>query len=234
MAAIDRVRGQTVDVETMFRVDSEVEEDGKSFDRRVRVTLSVDMPKEEGVDPTLSKLITLQVERQVSPESTQGTAWSGPSFNSGGLDARTVMNTIGKDIVYGDVFGVKRMKAGGTLWGLGVDLDADMQNLWIESITSPGGEGVVDGAKGDFLVSKDSPATVFLPQNIMVRYGPLAGNASWGLEVSHFGDMKEEEDCIQRRVVLRSFPNSGIDGRDGKSSLGEVVSYWTKEKKPSR
>ena len=126
------------------------------------------------------------------------------------------------------------MKAGGTLWDLGVDVDEDTQKMWIESITSAGKAGVIDGAKGDFLVSKDSPATVFLPQNIMVRYGALAGNASWGLEVSHFGDMKEEEDCVQRRVVLRSFPNSGLDVKDCMSALGEVGSYWTKEKKPSR
>jgi len=128
-----------LDTETIFQIDSSVENDNDDNEDgddgttaspvRIRVSLSVDMPKDDGAkgaEPSLSKLITLRVERQSSPQSTGGTAWSGPKSNSGGLDARSVMNTIGRDIVYGDVFAVKKVKRGdGDPWNLSSSVDEE-------------------------------------------------------------------------------------------------------------
>jgi len=221
VAAIDRISSQTLDMETIFQVSSDTSEEGnEQITRRIRLSLSIDMPKQAGAEPTLSKLM-LKVERQSSSESTQGTAWSGPSYNSGGLDARSVMNAIGKDIVYGDVFAVKKIKVGGDIW----DLDADggakddvldvLEGSWRKTMISPESDGAIDvgRAKGDF--GGDSGASLRLPQNILVTYD------SSSIEISHLvtivGDGKMR---FNRRVISRSI---------GANGLGDI-SYWLEEK----
>jgi hypothetical protein len=58
------------------------------------------------------------------------------------------MNTIGKDIVYGDVFSVKRIKCRGDPWDLGIDTIQEKD----------GAEKILDGnwkQKTENLPSKD-------------------------------------------------------------------------------
>ena len=210
VAAVDRRVGQKVDLETIFQVDSERDDDGKECPRRIRVSLSVDMPQRTKENPTLSKLITLRVERQCSHQSSKGTAWSGPSSNSGGLDARTVMNTIGKDIVYGDVFSVKRTKGGGDLWDIDIDT---VDGAWKRTVISP--------KEDDFMMTKEGKITFRLPQNVMVRYG-ASSEEMWGIEVSHFDTIgSDDKICLRRRVVTRALAL--------KNGIGSV-SYCMEEK----
>ena len=232
VSAVDRTSGQTkLDLETTFQVNpSDMDEDGNVSQRRIRVSLLVDMPSEEG-DPTVSRLITLQVEKQTSPESTQGTAWYGTSSNSGGLDGRTVMNTIGKDIVYGDVFAVKKIKEGGDLWDL---CDGDVSSLngaWNKSMISPDNNGAmeVQRSKSDFCEEEGTDTiTIRLPQNILVRYGRgLSPDKQWVIEVSHFGSAEDDgKHYLQRRVVSRFIQASKSDEV---GSLSDV-SYWIEKK----
>ncbi|KAL7529707.1 hypothetical protein ACHAXR_003110 [Thalassiosira sp. AJA248-18] len=233
--AVDR-REQKLDLETIFQVDSETDEDGKTCSRRIRLSLSIDIPK-EAEDPTLSTLISLQVERQSSPQSSQGTAWTGPSYNSGGLDARTVMNTIGKDIVYGDVFAVKKTKAGGDPWDLvsgNKEEDGALNILdgpWMKTMisTENGDVEEIQRSKSDFDGGEGTAiSTIRLPQNILVRYGyGVLSDNKWNIEVSHFGAGEmDNTTCLQRRVVSRSL--GGMSGAEEKS-LGDVC-YWIEKK----
>lgn len=221
VAAVDRRVGQKVDLETIFQVDSERDDDGKECPRRIRISLSLDMPQRTEENPTLSKLITLRVERQCSHQSSKGTAWSGPSSNSGGLDARTVMNTIGKDIVYGDVFSVKRTKGGGDLWDIDIDTVEEkdgaakiLDGAWKRAVISPKDD--------DFMMTKEGYSITFrLPQNVMVRYG-ASSEEMWGIEVSHFDTIgSDDKMCLRRRVVMRALPL--------KNGIGSV-SYCMEEK----
>ena len=253
VAAIDRKRGHVIDMETIFQVDSEVneeEEESKSHSRRIRVSLSIDTSKLSQLpeqSSTVSKLINLQVERQVSKQSTQGTAWSGPKYNSGGLDARTVMKTIGNDIVKGDVFGVKRIKSGGDIWE---DLIRGEEEKSLEDIlvgpwakkdttlsskdTSPLVE--VHRRKENFAMEPNENDTTSkillrLPQNVFVRYGisSAKNDNMWYLEVSHFNTIyMDGKSHVQLRVVSRSFDTLDVEQND-ESSLG-IVSYWLEEK----
>lgn len=249
VVAVDRIgKSRTVDVETVFQVDSESNEEGEGGEassrrRRIRVSLSVEVPEEPTSEPTVSKLVTLQVERLVSSQSTQGTAWSGPSSNSGGLDARTVMNTIGKGIVYGDVFSVKKTKAGGDVWdsieeseksadggALGA-LEGTWRRIDVSVEDGEGGATEVQRTLKDFGegAEKDSAfVTLRLPQNILVKYGS-AGGAPWTIEVSHVSTAERDGKAhLRRRVVSRSIDSANF-GDGGGSSLGDD-GCWLEEK----
>ncbi|KAK1744464.1 hypothetical protein QTG54_004997 [Skeletonema marinoi] len=180
---------QLVYVETMFQVASEVVTDDQDaaatdnedreqvYPRRIRVTFTIDTTSNHIIKDT----ITINIERLYSTTSTKGTRWSGPQHNSGGLDARSVMNTIGKDIVYGDVFGVKRLKSGEDVW---------MMDDAVKRI-------VIEGTEDD-----DS---IRLPQNILVQFHNKESSQSWGIELSHF-DVSGSK--MYRRSVLRAFDSS--------------------------
>jgi len=217
LVTMDRM-GQQFDMETIFQIDPVVNEDGETCPRRLHVSLSIDSPKETE-DPVLSKLITLQVQRQSSPHSTQGTAWSGPSSNSGGLDARSVLNTIGKDIVYGDVFAVKKMKGGGDPWDLVSDASEKddgamgiLEGKWTKTVISreKKDDDVVEiqrNAEGLDCDENTSIATIRLPQNIMVRYGRGVSHETkdWAIEVSHLGTtVVDGKTRLHRRISVRS------------------------------
>lgn len=257
--AVDRRSGRRLDAETIFQIDSAVDEEqddegAKTRPRRLRVSLSIDLPEGSSEDPAPSKLITLSVERRSSPRSTRGTVWSGLSSNSGGLDARTVANTIGRDIVYGDVFGVKRIKGGEDVWNLvdsvsnaededgAVDVEKILDGGWTRAFASS--DGSDDAARVPAAEVGDGGAsmvTIRLPQNIMVKYGrglpSLTDDAdAWTVEVSHLGAVVADGVTrMQRRVVARSL--SGVyepakghgDGVDGRGGLGGIV-YTVEEK----
>ncbi|KAL7494683.1 hypothetical protein ACHAWT_003325 [Skeletonema menzelii] len=150
---------QLVAMETMFQVASEVVADDQDDDetkeevypRRIRILFTIDTTSNLIIKDT----ITINVERLYST-SSQGTRWSGPQHNSGGLDARSVMNTIGKDIVYGDVFGVKRIKGG--------------EDVWIMD----------DAVKDSVTEETEGGNSIRLPQNILIQFHDQA------IELSHF------------------------------------------------
>lgn len=194
VVAVDRKVGpssapdQLVAVETMFQVASEVdvtddqenvsEQKEGVYPRRIRISFTID---------TISNLIikdtiTITVERLFSTTSTQGTRWSGPQHNSGGLDARSVMNTIGKDIVYGDVFAVKRVKGG--------------EDVWIMDDTVK--SSVIEETEGD--------NSIRLPQNILIQFHDKESSQDWGIEISHFDVIDSSK--LHIRSVLRSFDSS--------------------------
>ena len=183
---------QLVAVETMFQVLSEVVTDDQDaaaanngdteqkegvYPRRIRVTFTIDTTSNHIIKDT----ITINIERLYSTTSTKGTRWSGPQHNSGGLDARSVMNTIGKDIVYGDVFGVKRLKSGEDVWMMD------------------------DAAKKSVIEGTDDDDSIRLPQNILVQFHNKESSQSWGIELSHF-DVSGSK--LHRRSVLRVFDSS--------------------------
>lgn len=214
-------------METIFQVDSEVvvtddnngdtappaaqsdnneKQTSTIYPRRIRISLNIDRETNRIVKDT----ITLNVERLYS-KCTKGTRWSGPKSNSGGLDARSVLNHIGRDIAYGDVFAVKRIKSGEDVWTL-------------SSLDSVGDGGEDDGGKETSVlptlldevgVTEENGAsivTIRLPQNIMLRYGTgLCCNGDdnedeWGIELSHF--KRRAGSKLYRRSVLRSFESS--------------------------
>ena len=268
-----------LDVETIFQVDSDTMKDGKESNNnseedgipkprphRIRISFSLDFTKltnEESSNGScnflLSDIITLHVERRYSSQSTQGTMWSGPSYNSGGLDARTVMNTIGKDIMYGDVFGVKRMGNGGEKsysrrdpWvfpnhnNITVkDDDGDMgilEGLWTKAAIYPRATSVdaeikVHRTNQEFEEMESSTlVTLRLPQNILLKYerGLSSSdiNSLWNIEVSYIESVTKNDGTIylQRRGVSRSFDLKKIDSQLGlKERLGDVR-YWVERK----
>lgn len=244
VAATDRRRGRRLDTDTLFQIASVVDE-GHGCPRRLRVSLGIDAPPDAAA-PSLSKLITLTVERQASPQSTRGTAWTGPSYNSGGLDARTVMTTIGKEIVYGDVFARKRIKAGGNPWELMPGSDESDRELtmldlrWMQTIMSPDVDDVgevnrIEGAAND---DDHAPITTLrLPQNILVRYGHGVSDKTpaWSIEVSHFHTLVEDgQTRLQRRVSLRSLDAVALsqDESGNELSFGSIR-HWVEERPPS-
>jgi uncharacterized protein YfcZ (UPF0381/DUF406 family) len=219
-------------METIFQVDSEVVvtddnngdtvpagaaaaqsadiEEQTSYPRRIRISLNIDRETNRIVKDT----ITLNVERLYSNgQSTKGTRWSGPSSNSGGLDARSVLNHIGRDIAYGDVFAVKRIKSGEDVWTLtsldSVGDDGDEDDGGKETSVLPtllDEVGVTEEENGASIV------TIRLPQNIMLRYGTgiyCNGDEKedkWGIELTHF--QRGDDSKLYRRSVLRSFESS--------------------------
>lgn len=245
--AVDRRVGRTLETETLFRVDPEVddEDDGTTYPRRIRVSLSVDLPPEESGsgEPAPTKLIALRVERRTSPRSTRGEAWSGPAYNSGGLDARTVANAIGRDIVYGDAFAAKRLKGGGDPWDLGGDgappVEEALAGRWTRTAIAPDDgrseEEEVRRTAGDFGGGDgDVPFVALrLPQNVLVRYGRgiVSGDddgGAWAVEVSHVGAVTVDGEArLQRRIATRSLGGVGL--RDG-GSLGGIT-YAVEEKR---
>ena len=166
---------------------------------RIRISFSLDFTK--SLTKVLSNIVTIHVERQYSLESTRGIRWTGLSYNSGGLDARTVMKTIGKGIMYGDVFGVKRMGKGGNYGSSSsssrrqdpwlfphhnitmVEDNEDgetsiLEGLWTKTLIHPRAttstsDGIeVYRTKQDFeQVETSTMVTIRLPQNILLRYG---------------------------------------------------------------
>ena len=226
---------KVLNIETTFQVDSEVDTDDSNGDtappppaaaqsdnneeqtntiypRRIRISLNIDRETNRIVKDT----ITLNVERLYSNgQSTKGTRWSGPSSNSGGLDARTVLNNIGRDIVYGDAFAVKRIKNGEDVWtltsldSLGDDGDKDdgvKETSVLSTLLDEVGVTEENGA---------SIVTIRLPQNIMLRYGTGIycngddkedESSVWGIELSHF--QRGADSKLYRRSVFRSFESS--------------------------
>ena len=185
---------QLLHVETIFQVSPETVSDDdtnaskddtepkeQTFPRRIRVSFTVDPTSKKIIKDT----ITINIERLYSTTSTKGTRWSGPEHNAGGLDARSVMNTIGRDIVYGDVFGVKRVKSGEDVWTL--EMDDEMET--------------------SLLKRKDADDYIQLPQNLLIHFHKKQTTQSWDIELSHF-DMVDSK--LYRRSILRSF-----DGSDG-------------------
>jgi hypothetical protein len=185
----DDNNGDTVPAAAAAQSDNNEKQTSTIYPRRIRISLNVDHETNRIVKDT----ITLNVERLYSPgQSTKGTRWSGPKSNSGGLDARSVLNHIGRDIVYGDVFAVKRIKSGEDVWTL-------------PSLDSVGDDG-------DEEENGASIVTIRLPQNIMLRYGTgICCNGDddedkWGIELSHL--QRGADSKLYRRSVLRSFENS--------------------------
>ena len=220
MTTIDRVcddRETVLELETIFQLDDnspqkndgdgQVEEDDSISSlgpRRVRVSLSLTFPKEKEEekkeqhcdnDVKISKLIDLHIERRISStvQSTKGTIWTGPAYNSGGLDARTVYRAIGNEIKNGDVFAVKkgRTKRGGNgddkFYPWTVPTGHRLGGIWNQTILSPphlpssvfGGDTTtrveVLRSEDEFMFGKSSTTpsivTLRLPQNIMIRCG---------------------------------------------------------------
>ena len=214
--------------------DIEEEDDEMSSRaKRIRLSLSLDVSKQK---PTISKLINLQVERQISNTSTQGTAWTGPKYNSGGLDMGTVVKHIGNDIMKSDVFAVKRIKGGGDIWDILGDTSKEntLEGPWIQ--TKDDNIVEIQRTKEDFERATDTPSLISLrlPQNILVRYGQGVAPATtdkneWGIEVSHFSTTnRDDKTYLQRRVVSRSISKEVLD-EGSSNSLGNV-SYWIEEK----
>jgi len=241
-----------LDVETIFQVDSDADEDGNQL-RRIRISFSLDLTRltEEASSSSsisndlLSNIITFNVERQHSSQSTQGTMWSGPSYNSGGLDARTVMTTIGKSIMNGDVFGVKRMGKGGDSgrdpWVfpnriMEKDEDGEMSILegrWTKTTTTDAGAEEVHRTKQDFEpMDTSTMVKIRLPQNILLRYGRSSSDHNiWNIEVSHIeSTTKNSKIHLHRSVVSRSFDQKESVSQIGQNKrLGDVI-HWVEHK----
>ncbi|KAL7466114.1 hypothetical protein ACHAXS_006404 [Conticribra weissflogii] len=240
-----------IDLETIFEMDPEMESsksDEKSASkseqinpRRIRLSFSIEIPNFDGdahFTPKITTPFNLYVQRRYPSisfdsikatnytVSTKGTAWTGASSNSGGLDARTVMNFIGKEIAYGDVFAVKRIKNGEDCWDEKI-LNAMKAGCWIESVVDgndTGKEGLdekVDRTLSDFgMDARDGEfVMVRLPQNVSVRYG-FGLDGSWKVEISQFAI--STNDKLRRRVLSRSFDVSCNDRDDFSGILGYV------------
>ena len=177
--------------EVIFEVEHNADdEDSKTHRRRLRIAITVEVDSDGGY--TLSKLINMYVERQSTTQSTQGMAWSGPASNSGGLDARSVTQAIGRDIIGGDCFSVKRLKSGEDVWSIELD---ELEGTW-ES--EDGGEAV-QMCKAYF------DQSCRLPQNVLVRFAPNDVDKTFELEVS-LVESRDEGQTHFRRVV--SFDSS--------------------------
>ncbi|KAL7432230.1 hypothetical protein ACHAXM_003068, partial [Skeletonema potamos] len=155
--------------------------------------------------------ITINIERLVSTTSTKGTRWSGPQSNSGGLDARSVRSTIGRDIVYGDVFGVKRVKSGEDVWTVTID-DNDDDDAAVRNK-----DAVIEGGKKTTAKEEeeDDYYSIRLPQNILVQFyncNKESSTQSWSIELSHLDVIDSK---LYKRSVLRSFDSS----QDGFGSI---------------
>jgi len=246
VVVLDCQMGQSsLDIETIFHVDSEIDEEDDEMSRRtkrIRLSLSLDVSKQK---PTISNLINLQIERQISNTSSQGTAWTGPKYNSGGLDMGTVVKNIGNDIMRSDVFSVKRIKGGGNVWDILGDKDTSIEDtlegLWIQ--TKDDNVLEVQRTREDFVgigetkPGSDTPPSLVslrLPQNILVRYGQGVASTNdkneWCIEVSQFTTTnKDDKAYLQRRVVSRSISKEGEEEGNNSNSLGNV-SYLIEEK----
>jgi hypothetical protein len=123
------------------------------------------------------------------------------------------LNHIGRDIAYGDVFAVKRIKSGEDVWTLtsldSVGDDGDEDDGGKETSVLPtllDEVGVTEEENGASIV------TIRLPQNIMLRYGTgiyCNGDEKedkWGIELTHF--QRGDDSKLYRRSVLRSFESS--------------------------
>eukprot|EP00804_Cyclotella_cryptica_P013519 CCRYP_017231-RA/>CCRYP_017231-RA protein AED:0.04 eAED:0.04 QI:257/1/1/1/0/0/2/73/318 len=249
VVTIDRSKNmQSLDLETIFQTADERVTDNrenKMYQRRIRVSFSLDF----STTSVLSTDISMQVERQWSQKSTRGTAWTGEASNSGGLDARTVMSYIGKDIVYGDVFSVKREKQNVDRWDILGDNSVDvLSGEWIQSMVLPGSGSTQQcqrhRSEGDFglasITENSGITTMRLPQNILVRFGcglDIPGSSTlkeWAIEVSHFDSanvVNEIDESMhkkhRRRVVLRVFGE--LEGNGNKEQ--STYYYWTEVKR---
>ena len=227
-----RTSTQQFDIETIIQTADEIVENNvetKIYPRRIRLSFSIDLT----TSSLISSDISLQVERQWSPQSTSGAMWTGEASNSGGLDARSVMNHIGKDIVYGDVFAVKKEKQGGDRWDVVSDASDVFDGRWFQTVLDGGSKKKteVHRCKGKFgLDSTENSGitTIRLPQNVLVRYGTGLGlpdkseMKKRGIEVSHF---KELNGKLERTVVLRLL---GDEKDDLVQSIATLC--WTEDK----
>lgn len=209
IATIDQPKSSSQwNLETVFGASDEVvtEEDGNisQHPRRIRILFSVDTST-----GSLTSDISMQVERQISDQSTNGNRWTGEASNSGGLDAGTVVKHIGKDIVNGDVFAVKKEKRNQDKW----DFDySALYDTWVQKLN----EKEMPDQKGT--CEKFDITSLRLPQNILLRYGydigfPGSSSSSstnrWGVEVSQFVNFNN---TIQKKSALRLFDEIETSG----------------------
>lgn len=229
--AIDHSKStHQMEIETIFSDEDEIvtDENGKTtkYPRRIRISFAVDLKTN-----SFSSDISMHVERPLSDESTRGTKWTGEAYNSGGLDARTVVTHIGKAIVYGNVFAVKN----GDRWDVG---EEDLIGKWIRTVILPENETTwqreVLREKSDFgFNSSDEHSgitAIQLPQNILLRFGhtlaPHVGNDTnqWGIELSRYEYYSGK---LQRNAVLRLF-DAQTNVVDGTQSISHY--FWVEEK----
>ena len=196
--------------------------------RRIRISLSIDLNK---MNP--SSDISMQVERRLSEVSTSGTRWTGQAYNSGGLDARTVVRDIGKEIVNGDVFAVKKEKQEEDRWDHTADDLAGkwMQSYYLPTAKDPTHQKEVHRIYSDFGISSDVNAgfpTIRLPQNILLRYGSdlaipgLDNTKHWSVELSLIDNRKGN---LHRLVVCRSF-----DLENRLESASSTLHCWVEDR----
>jgi hypothetical protein len=220
-------RKSVLELETIFQLDDDhspqkndsigqVEKDdnisSSTGPHRVRVSLSLTFPNEEenekkeeqnycdDNDINISKLIDVRIERRISNtvQSTKGEVWTGPAYNSGGLDARTVYSAIGKQIKNGDVFAIKRRRKKSGSNNVGDDsmyypwtvpTGHHLGGIWKQTILSPRHLPPLPSSvfgdydtttcvevlrsENEYMKSSTTPSivTLRLPQNIMIRYG---------------------------------------------------------------
>ena len=216
LATVDTLKStDRIELETIFQIYAGRTLDGDegiiSPSRRIRISITADLKR-----MNLSSDISMQVERRLSEKSTSGTRWTGPAYNSGGLDAGKVVNDIGKEIVNGDVFGVKKEKQEGDRW----DVFPDLAGKWIQShlpaLSGPTSQKEVHRTCSDFGINSDVSAefaAIRLPQNILVRYGKnlyIPGHDTdkhWSVEISRIDSYRGN---LHRLAVCRSFDLENI------------------------
>lgn len=232
IATIDELKSaHQVELETIFQTAAEevTDENGKTitYPRRIRISFSVDTSTR-----SLTSDISIQVERQLSKRSSSGIKWTGEQYNSGGLDARTVVNDIGKDIVYGDVFSVKKEKQNEDRW----DNLTALTGKWIQrnvipaSLESKRSEVLRESSDFGIIPGKNSNITALrLPQNILLKFGnqfnlPDGSEVhDWGVELSHFDVINGQ---VQRNILLRLFNDQIMKFEDRK-----ITSFiWVEDK----
>eukprot|EP00956_Cyclotella_meneghiniana_P037281 scaffold136414_cov60-Cyclotella_meneghiniana.AAC.3 len=232
IASIDQLKSaHQVELETIFQTAAEevTDENGKTitYPRRIRISFAVDKSTR-----SLTSDISIQVERQLSEKSSSGIKWTGEQHNSGGLDARTVVNDIGNDIVYGDVFSVKKGKQNKDRW----DYLTAMTGKWVQRnvipVSAENEQRQVQRESSDFGITTDKNSNItvlHLPQNILLRYGNqftlLDGSEvhDWGVELSHFDVINGQ---VQRNVLLRLFNDQAL-----KIDEGKIISFiWVEDK----
>lgn len=227
---------QQFELETIFQAPNEevTGDNGEitQYPRRVRISFSVDPSKS-----SLTSDISMQVERQISDQPTRGNKWTSEASNSGGLDARTVVSHIGKEIVNGDKFAVKREKEGVDRWDFVADGGIDtLAGKWTQKRTKEGTQATVKEELhrtiSDFGLEPNEESdvtTIRLPQNVLIRFGyklAVPGESDniyqCGVETSLFHVVSDK---IQRKVVLRLFGDV-----DESSECKQSTYCWEEER----
>ena len=190
VASIEQRTEKSSAFEVIFEFEPKADdEESETHRRRLRIAITVEVDGDGSY--SLSKLINMYVERLSTVQSTQGMAWSGPASNSGGLDARSVTQAIGRGIIGGDSFSVKRLKSGEDVWSIRVD---ELEGTW-ES--EDGGEAV-HRCKSYF------DESCRLPQNVLVRFVPNDEHKTFELEVSIVESQDEGQTHVRRVVSFDS------------------------------